>query len=230
MKVKASLHIHTKEDFRDNRMIDYSIYDLLDRAADLKFSFLALTGHEKFVCRPEYITYAQERGITLIPGIELSIRKKHILVLNCDESIEQVVSFETLADYKKRHPEIFIIVAHPSFGPFVSLSRKKIGRYGRLFDAIEQSWYYSKYFNLNRKNQTVANRLKLPFIATADVHALEYLSQDYLEAEVTEPSVSALLAAIRNSKFSNISRPKPFWELVWFQIKIAYRYWSSFFK
>ena len=105
MLLRASLHIHTSEDKKESIKIAYSIYDLIDQAVNKNFQVLAFTGHEKFLCRPEYITYAQERGILLIPGIELSLKKNfggrsHVVVLNCDEAVENITSLESLKKYR----------------------------------------------------------------------------------------------------------------------------------
>lgn len=230
MIAKASLHIHTREDFKDYRVIDYSIYELIDEAEKFNFSFLALTGHDRFIGRPEYVAYAKKRGITLILGVELPIGKKHILVLNCDHSIDGIETFADLKRYKKDHPGIFIIAAHPDFGFKHSLRRKKLRSNAELFDAIEHSWFYSRRFNLNRRNKILAEQLNLPFIATADVHELSYLNRDYLEVEVSSLSIRSLFEALRQKRFTNVSNSKTFGELVRFQLRLRRRFYLSFFR
>lgn len=229
MQVKTSLHLHTKEDKKDGRAINYTIYDLIDRAVELGFGVLAITGHEGYICKPEHIEYGKSKGILVIPGIELKISGKHILALNCDASIESLRTLEDLVSYKKSHPEIFIIAPHPNHGVMVSLGLKKLKKFFKLFDAVEHSWYYSKRTNPNLKVARVCQDLALPFIATADMHDLDYLDRDYAILELDKLEISAVFAAISNRQFINVSQPKSLAEMCIYQIKMFWRGLKSYF-
>jgi predicted metal-dependent phosphoesterase TrpH len=61
MKYKSSLHIHTKEDSADGKIISYTIYDLIDKASEKDFKILALTGHKTFLFKDEYKEYALKK-------------------------------------------------------------------------------------------------------------------------------------------------------------------------
>ena len=108
MKLKASLHIHTKEDESDGRIIDYDIFKLIDEAKKLKFQILALTCHRSLATKPEFIDYARRQGILLIPGIELELsqgrRRPHVVVLNGTDDILGVKNLVDLQNYQARHP------------------------------------------------------------------------------------------------------------------------------
>jgi len=220
---KSSLHIHTKEDLKEGYFIDYDIYDLIDYAEEKGFSILALTCHKKFVCRPEYVEYAKEKNILLIPGVELGLKKKFfgrsdILVLNCDTSIEKVKNLNDLRKYKKNHPEIFVICPHADFGPVYSVGIKSLVENIDLFDAIENSWFYSPGFNRNKKAEAVAKKFNLPFIATSDIHTLDFFDKDYAEIDCEELSLAAVFKAIRENKVMNHTQAKFFWWLIIFMI------------
>lgn len=223
MQVKINLHAHTKEDTLDGRFIRYNIYQLIDRAHALHFQALALTGHNHFICRQEYIAYAQQRGILLIPGIELLIKfsrfnHAHVIVLNCTAHIEHLATIEELVQYKNTHPEIFILAPHPNSG-FFSMGLKNIAKYTKLFDAVEHTWFYSRLFNVNRRLAQLLKKEHKPFIATSDCHTFRYINQDYAIVSVDQLDADSIFAAIKNNNFVNHSRSKHLPELI---IYVAY--------
>ena len=215
MKLKASLHLHTAEDrSSDGPLIGYSIYQLIDRAALLGFKVLGLTCHRVFVYRRAYGRYAKQRGILLLPGVELELaemfNRPHVVVLNCGPDIEKVTTLNELAAYKKRQPQIFVLAAHPLVDRHFSLAASQLEECSHLFDAFEHTWFYSRWFNSNRRVAALARRFHKPFLATADLHHLKYLSTDYAVIDSREFSAAAIFAAIKAGRFSNVSRPK-FW-------------------
>jgi len=205
MLLKANLHFHTKDDPQDK--IEYSFYEAIDLAAKYNYKVIALTLHKKFGYTDEYSQYAHKKGILLIPGIELTIMKKHVLVLNCKKDIESVITFESLAAYKERHPDIFIIAPHPYHLQSFCLG-KRLLQHIDLFDAIEHSWFFSDYFNPNLKAGSVAKTNGLPFIATSDTHFLEYADAGYCKIECQESSISSILESLRVGKFQNYINPR----------------------
>jgi predicted metal-dependent phosphoesterase TrpH len=214
MLLKASLHIHTKEDISDGHAISYDVYELVDRAAELGFDVLALTGYRKFIYKEEHGEYARQIGIILIPGIELALnfflRQNHVLVLNCGRSAEEVKSFAELKRYKKENPEAFIVAPHPASttGILGSIGKKKLKKFISVFDAVEHCWFYTAYANQNRKSEKIARDHGLPFIATSDIHNLRYFNTDYMVIDSPGREISSVLSAIRQGKFVNCTRPK----------------------
>lgn len=231
MQIKASLHLHTSEDLRDGVMIGYSIYDLIDLAQKFNFGVLAITGHESYLCQPEHLAYGDSKGILVIPGIELKISGKHVLALNCEQSIESLRTLKELVEYKKSHPEIFVIAPHPNYGALVALTLGQLNKFSQTFDAIEHCWYYSRWFNPNIQNAAVAKYLGLPFIATADMHDQVYFDQDYALIEMEQLTAEAVFAAIRSGNFVNVSQAKSLPAMFWYQVKMAWRkYRAKLFK
>ena len=201
---KANLHCHTGDDPLD--LIKYSFYDAIDRAAVLGFEVLAITCHDRFIDFPEYIAYAQKRGILLIPGTEKTIEKRHVVILNADKKVESVNTFTQLQNYKKLNPDVFLIAPHPYFYGGTSL-KEKLEQNSGLFDAIEYSWFYSKFFNRNIPGELFAKKHNLPFIATSDTHILETLEQSFALIEAKAKTIPAIFEAIRQKKFRNITSP-----------------------
>ena len=221
MKYKASLHLHTKEDFEDGSIIKYSIYDLIDEAARLDFKILALTGHKTFLFKPEYGEYAKERGILLIPGIEAEIKGRHCLILNCDQSTEQIKNIDDLIAFKRSHPECFVIAPHPNYKS-KSLGLGLVEKHPELFDAIEHSWFYSKKTNPNIATANLARKIKKPLIATADLHRLEYLNCSYAVIDCVSLDVSSVFEAIRQGRFENFSQPQSGWGMIIYFLSLMF--------
>ena len=78
--LKADLHLHTAEDPLDR--VRYTAKELISKAADESFDVISITNHNRMTFNQDLSSYAQERGILLIPGIEMTIRRRHVLVLN----------------------------------------------------------------------------------------------------------------------------------------------------
>jgi len=222
MKVKASLHLHTHEDQEDCGIVDYTLYELIDLAASKGFKVLASTGHKAMVCRPEFVAYAKTKGILLIPGIELSVNHRHILMLDCDESANSIKDFEKLVAYKKSHPQCFVMAPHPNHR-FGSLGLSNLKRYAESFDAIEHSWHYTKTFDPNFQSVKTAKELGLPLVATSDLHTLDYLDTDYAVVEVKELTATEVFKALKAGKFKNVSQPKTIREFFGFHVYHLFR-------
>lgn len=231
MKIKASLHIHTAEDKAEGYIISYNVYDLIDEASKLGFSVLGLTCHESFVWREDYFNYAEERGILLISGIELYMRHyflgNHVVILNIKPEearvAEKIKTFDELADFRRKNPNIFILAPHPLYFRGESIGRKKLIKYIDLFDAIENSWFYTVKFNPNKEAEKIVQRFNKPFIATSDAHVLKYFNTDYAVVEAEKLEINSIFKAIREGNFINATKPKKFFELAWFLLIMNFK-------
>jgi len=212
MRFKANFHMHTGEDPKD--AIPYTFFDAVDRASALGFRALAITCHNKFVDRADYRDYASARGVLMIPGIESTIERAHVVVLNPDNEIEQVRTFDALRGYKKTHPDAFVLAPHPYF-PDSYVLGEKLEEHIDLFDAIERSWFYTKHIDFNRRAERAARTHKLPYLATSDTHDLRFIDAGYALVDAEELTVSAVLRALRAGNFENRTAPRRLWrELV----------------
>jgi predicted metal-dependent phosphoesterase TrpH len=202
MILKSNLHFHTKNDVLDRKIAPYDIYEGIDYAKEKGFDVLAFTPHRKFLFRNEYVEYAARKGILLIPGAEIEIKGKHIVVLNCDKKIEEIKNFIDLKNYKIKRPRIFIIAPHPFVFSPKSLFSNLIKNIN-LFDAIEMSVFSNKLFNFNKKAKEVAEKYNLPFIAASDTHFLKDLERGYALIDAKDKTVESVFAAMREKRFQN---------------------------
>lgn len=213
--LKANLHFHAGND--PEHPLDYTVRNGIDRAYALGFQVIAVTCHHAVLSTAEDESYARERGMLLIPGVELEIEKCHVVVLNVDRSVETVRTFVALAAYRTTHPECFVLAPHPYFNFGTSLGAN-LERNRSLFDAVECSWFHSRLIDRNRRAERFARDRALPYLATSDTHFLRHLDRAYALIDASEPTASAVFCAIRRHRFTNVSPAVPFWKTMVFDI------------
>lgn len=207
MFLKTNLHFHTSF---DEKITNYSIYEGIDYAKEQNFGVLAYTPHRKFIFKQEFSQYAESKGILLIPGIEIQIGKKHIVILNCGKEAENIKSFEDVANYKKRNQNILILAPHPFVFSPKSLRSAFLENIG-LFDAVEMTVFSNAIFNFNKHAEITAKKYGKPFIATSDTHFLKDINRGYALVNVGEKTIEAVLDAIKKGDFQNkINSMNPF--------------------
>jgi len=206
--IKSQLHIHIKGDPAD--AIPYTWKDLIDRAKTQNYKVLAITCHKKIIFPSKAISYAKKHGILLIKGIEIEIKKKHIIILNPHKSAEQIHTFKDLRNYRENHPKSFIFAPHPYY-PICSL-KNHLEKNIDLFDAIEHSFFYTKFTNPNKKAEQLAHKHNKPLIATSDCHILNHLDESHtlinlpLETKLTTQN---FLDALRNNNLQIQTKTLP---------------------
>ncbi len=219
MILKTNLHFHTSEDPLD-LFIKYDIYQGIREAKKKCFKVLALTCHDEFVYKEEYGQYAKEQGILLIPGVEIEIKRGHVIILNADKEAEKIRSFAALKRYKEKNKKAFVIAPHPYFGMF-SLNGK-LKRNIKIFDAIEANWFFTFSFDRNKKAREIAKKHKKPYIASSDTHNIKNLNKSYALIDSSEFNTEAVLNSIRDGRFKNVMN-----SLSWFSA-IGYLIWYNF--
>ncbi|MFZ2655472.1 MAG: PHP-associated domain-containing protein [Victivallales bacterium] len=206
--LKADLHTHTNEDNRD--LITYCAKELIDAASDKKFDVLAITNHDIFTYTPELIEYAAARGILLVPGIESTIEGKHVIILNPRQDVESVKTFEALKEYRRKHPDIFVIAPHPYYPHLRKYSLKeKLLNNIDLFDGIEYCHYYTSLFDrFNSMARKVAVKYGKPIVGTSDSHHLFQLDKTYSVVDA-EKNIDSIISALKNNRIKIVSMPLP---------------------
>ena len=189
--LKADLHIHTADDPVDR--IPHTTTDVIDRAAALGYQALAITLHERQLDLGSLDSYARERGIVLIPGVERTIEGKHVLLINFRRGPEDVTTFEDLARLKARERGL-IIAPHPFF-PAPSCLRRQLDRHADLFDAVEYNAMFTASLNFNERAAEWALAHGKPLVGNGDVHRLRQLGTTYTLIDA-EPDADAICAAI----------------------------------
>jgi predicted metal-dependent phosphoesterase TrpH len=198
--LKADLHLHTAEDPLDR--VRYTAKELISKAADERFDVISITNHHQMTFNQDLLSYAQQRGILLIPGIEMTIRRRHVLVLNPPPH-KTCSDFPSLS--KLRRPETLIIAPHPYFPGTYSLNGYLL-KHLNLFDALEYCHFYSPMINFNQKALEVCQALGFPLIGNSDSHFLSQLGTTYSLIHA-ERNLDSIFAAIRGNQVEVVTRP-----------------------
>jgi len=202
--MKIQLHLHVQGDPIDN--IKYTPKQAIDKASKLNYKVLSFTCHDKLIYNQSLSEYAKSKGILLIPGIEKTIQKKHVLIINATKDSEKIQTFTDLKLYKNKHPKCFIIAAHP-FHPSSTSLMFKLLKHIDLFDAIEHSYFCSTLINPNILSKLVSKKYKKPLIATGDIHYLKGF--DYGFAKInkkTKLETQHIFDNLRKQNFINESK------------------------
>jgi predicted metal-dependent phosphoesterase TrpH len=198
--LKADLHLHTAEDPLDR--IRYTAKELISKAADESFDVISITNHHQMTFNQDLLSYAQQRGILLIPGIEMTIRRRHVLVLNPPPH-------KTCSDFlslsKLRRPETLIVAPHPYFPGTYSLNGYLL-KHLHLFDALEYCHFYSPMINFNQRALEVCQSFRFPLIGNSDAHFLSQLGTTYSLIHA-ERNLESIFAAIRGNRVEVVTRP-----------------------
>jgi len=203
--LKVELHAHSSDDPQD--AIPHSTAQLIDRAARLGYRALAITLHDRQLDVREYRSYAADRGITLIPGVERTIRGKHVLLLNFRRGAEDVSNFDELATLKVREPGL-VIAAHPFF-PGRSCLRSLVYRYADLFDAIEYNGMFTERINFNVPAERWAKTHDKPLVGNGDIHRLRQLGTTYSLVDA-DAHPDSICEAIRDNRVTMMAQPHSF--------------------
>ncbi len=223
---KIQFHTHTRQDPVDN--IQHSEKELIDSAAEHGYHALSITCHNAVVFDEDLQKYAEKKGILLIPGIEKSIGKRHVLIINATHEAQKIHSFEDLRKYKNTHPDCLIVAPHPYYPAWICL-QKKLEQYIELFDAIEYSWYHSKKIDFfNKKAAGVAKKYNLPMLGTSDNHILKDLDWTYSIVQA-EKNIPAIFEAIKKNQIRIVSRPASLWKLITNICRIELRFFVKRF-
>lgn len=193
--LKVDLHTHTSDDPVDR--IPYTSFQLIDRAAALGYDALAITLHERQLDVRPLASYAAERGVVLIPGIERSVEGRHVLLLNFPGGTEEV---ETFADLRrlKRQSAGLVVAPHPFFPSLHSLFGR-LTEHADLFDAVEYNAMFTASLNFNDPAERWARRHGKPMVGNGDVHRLRQLGTTYsiVDADRNASSICEAILAGR---------------------------------
>jgi hypothetical protein len=201
--IKTELHAHTDEDPADR--IPHTIRELIDHAASLGYGALAVTLHDRYFDPAPHAAYARERGLLLLPGIERTIARRHILLINFPKECADVRTFGDLATLKHRRPEGLIVAPHP-FYPTPSALARMMNRHMALFDAVEVNAMFTSWLDFNRGAKAWAERHRKPLVGNTDLHLLEQMGTTYSMVDA-EPDAAAICAAIKQGRVEVQSSP-----------------------
>jgi hypothetical protein len=194
-KLKVDFHTHTADDPQD--YISFSSTELIDRAQRLGFDALAITNHDVVTYSPALERFAGERGILLIPGAELTLSRKHVIVINPElKGYQKIKTLEDLA--KIKNDRNLIIAPHPFYPGFKCL-KSDLEAHLPSFDAVEFSFFYSRYINRNKKAVDLAREHHRPLVGSSDCHSIWQIGSTYTLVEA-EKNISSIITAVKEGR------------------------------
>ena len=137
--------------------------------------------------------------------VAVSLKKKHVLLINFPAGADDVRSFEDLARLKRRAARGLVVAPHP-FYPASSCLRGLMDVHADLFDAVEYNAMYAAGLNFNRPAVRWAARHQKPLVGNCDVHRLHQLGTTYSIVDA-EPEPDAICDAIRSGRVRIESHP-----------------------
>ncbi|MDD4330728.1 MAG: PHP domain-containing protein [Methanosarcinaceae archaeon] len=191
--MKYDLHVHSCYS-RDSKAEPESI---LRNAKNRGLDGIAICDHDTveggLVCAE--IAKKLRIDLIVIPGIEVSSSKGHILVLGVKTNIKPGLSPEETIKQAKLLGGT-VIIPHP-----FKRSSHGIGKFEGLdADAIEVFNSRCLFNTANEKAKKAARRLGFPAVAGSDAHIPEMVGQAYTEIAAEENTVEAVLRAIGEGK------------------------------
>lgn len=200
--MKFDLHVHSRYSKDSKASLDNILNVALERGLD----GFAICDHDTIEGGLACEKRAKELclKITVIPGVEVSSSKGHILVLGTRNNIEPQLSPEETIERARQLGGV-VIIPHP-----YKKSSHGIGDFEGLdIDAVEVFNSRCLFNDANHRAEIEANRLGIPGVAGSDSHISEMVGQAYTEIDASENTLEAVLSAIREGKVAPAGKNTP---------------------
>ncbi len=196
----CDLHVHTNYS-KDG---ESSVEEILLQAEAEGLDAIAITDHDCVDGAKEALL--RPSTVLVIPGIEVSTKQGHLLVLGVTEVIPAGLDVVTTVNIARRMGALAILPHPYHVWRHGVARRKKVGM--NIVDAVEA--FNSRYIvgSANQKAARVAKRLGKPCVGGSDAHNAKFVGfgRTYVEAEKNVP---AILEAIRAGRVSCGGRKTP---------------------
>ena len=164
----AELHVHsTHSDGRD------SVKKLLKRAIELGINVLSVTDHDTINGSLEAMEIAEEEllPVKVLPGVELTTDKGHLLIYGVKEDFDKGMPFEEAVELARKSGGV-CFVAHP-----FQIERKGIASVDAIKKADGIEAFNAKYVLgiFNYLSLRLAKKFNKPVIAGSDAHSAKAL-------------------------------------------------------
>jgi predicted metal-dependent phosphoesterase TrpH len=203
--IKVELHAHTSDDPADR--VPHSTRELIDHAARLGYGALAITLHDRQLDLAPHAAYARERGVTLLSGVERTIGRVHVLLIEFPAADALAVrSFEDVRRLRARR-EGLVVVPHP-FYPISSAMGELLDAHADWIDAVEINAMHTLRIDFNRRARDWAARFGKPLVGNSDLHRLAQMGTTWSDVDVAPGTgPAAICEAVRQGRVTARSSP-----------------------
>lgn len=201
MQLICDLHVHTNASADGHCPVE----KVLEAAKASGLDAVAVTDHDTTVSALKALSLESE--IIVIPGIEVSTKDGHVLILGTTKEYEAgKPADETITEAQA--DGCVVIIPHPYhlFRHATGLRNKKALRMADAFE-VYNSRYYIGISNLEAKH--AAKRLGKAITAGSDAHDCEYVGYGINVIEAEERTADALLSALKAGRITAECRKTP---------------------
>jgi predicted metal-dependent phosphoesterase TrpH len=210
LALKVDLHVHTCYSSDALTTLEEVVVYSKRRGLD----GVAITDHDTI---EGALRLRKEKGLIVIPGVEITTLEGHVLALNMSQVIPPGL---TIQETVQRIHEAggTAVAAHPS------VFYKKMNRVDSSFDAIEVINASAFPFLLSTcLNRNLARRLNLPQTAGSDAHYAPEIGFAYTLIDADQ-EVEEIVQAIREGAIVPVGKPIP-WRLRLKRESLSLRKW-----
>jgi predicted metal-dependent phosphoesterase TrpH len=200
IQLRLDLHVHTKRSYDGFTTLEEAISAAKMRGLD----GLAITDHD--VTPLQLDSVDNDRGVTLIPGAEVSTKDGHVVALGISRPVRAGLPVDEAVDAIHDLNGV-AIAAHPfSLLHGLGWNPKKAAQ----TDAIEvinaNSYLFSYQTGHSRR---LAQALRKPMTAGSDSHIPKTIGNAYTVVEAEETSLEAIIKAVAQGKTQPTGTPTP---------------------
>jgi predicted metal-dependent phosphoesterase TrpH len=190
--IKLDLHIHSQYS-EDGSGTAQDIIKILKKKG---LQGMAITDHNSIEGSLNALKFAT-KDFLIIPGVEISTNKGHVIALNIKEDIEKNLPLEETIE-KIQHLGGIPIVAHV-FRTMSGINLENLKKIHSKLSAIEVFNSCSD-FGTNLKTAKIAKKFNLGGVGGSDSHIPEHVGSGYTIINTTDYNVDTVLSEINNKK------------------------------
>jgi len=208
LQLKIDIHVHTY--YSKDSII--TLDDLISQIKKNRLDGIAITDHDTVEGAIKIVRAIKEKGIginpIIIPGIEVSTKRGHILGINMTTPIPKKLSIEETVERIHENGGI-AIAAHPEtfFKDGIGLNPKILSAGLDAIEVINSSVFPFKL--LTQLCKKFAERYGLPQTAGSDSHIPETIGLSYTLMECDSAKIDDIIESIRKGLTKPVGRGIP---------------------